>query len=37
MKLKIGSNDDLSLKLLNVHNVVIRLQSIFNKNYNHYY
>lgn len=34
MKLKIGSNDDLSLKVLNVHTVVILLKFIFNKNYN---
>ena len=37
-KIKIDLNDNLPLeKTLNVHNVVIRIKSVFNKNYNHYY
>ena len=38
MKIKINLDDDLPLgKTLNMHNVGIRIKSVFNKNHNHYY
>ena len=38
MRIKINSDDDLpSEKLLNMHNVVIFIKSIVNKNHNNYY
>ena len=37
-KIKTGSGDDLPLeKTLTMHNNVIIVKSVFNKNYNHYY
>ena len=37
-KIKIDSDDDLPLKkTLTMHNVVILIKSVFNKNQNHYY
>ena len=37
-KIKIDSDDDLPLeKILNLHNVVIFIKSVLNKNKNHYY
>ena len=41
VKINIDSNDDLhleiTLKILNVHNVVIIIHSVFNKSHNRYY
>ena len=38
LKIKINSDDDLLLeKTLNMHNAVILIKSLFNKNHNHYY
>ena len=38
MKIKIDLNYNLpSEKTLNMDNVVIRIKSVFNKSYNHYY
>ena len=36
MKVKINSDDEIR-KTLNMHNVLILIKSISNKNYNHYY
>ena len=37
-KIKIDSDDDLTLeKILNLHNVVILIKSVFNKNHYFYY
>ena len=37
MKIRIGSDDDLPLQeTINMHDVVIFINSIFNENHNHY-
>ena len=37
-EMKIQSNDDLPLEeTLNLHNVIILIKSVFNKDQNHYY
>ena len=37
MKIKINSDDDLPLKILNMYNLKILIKSVSNKNHNHYY
>ena len=38
MKIKINCDDDLHLEeTLNMHNVVMLIESAFNKNHNHYF
>ena len=37
MKIKINPDDHLPLeKTLNIHNAVLHIESVFNKNHNHY-
>ena len=38
VKIKINPDDHLPLeKTLNIHNAVLHIESVFNKNHNHYY
>ena len=37
MKIKIDSDDDLPLKILHIHNVLMLIKSDFNETYKHYY